>query len=74
MTIETLQRSKEEVFTVQEVSKGLKVSENFVRGNCKNGNIEHYRMGSEFRVTRQGLIKFLKRQQGASNGDQAQAV
>lgn len=53
--------TQEEVFTIEEVAKILKVSEETVRRLISNGELEARRVGRQYRITREAINKFLGR-------------
>lgn len=52
----------EEVYTVEEVAKLLKVSVKTVRTLIKEGKIESFRVGVQRRITREALERFKQTQ------------
>jgi len=48
-------------YTIEEVAKMLKVSEATVRRLIRNGQLEAVPVGSQYRISQEGLDKFLSR-------------
>ena len=48
-------------YTIEEVAKMLKVSEATVRRLIRNGQLEAIPVGSQYRISQEGLDKFLSR-------------
>jgi putative molybdopterin biosynthesis protein len=53
--------AEEQVYTVEEIAKILKVSVETVRRLIARGSIEARRVGSQYRITKQALDKYLGR-------------
>jgi len=53
--------TNEEVYTVEETAKILKVSPDTVRKLINNGELEARRVGRQLRVTREAIDRFLGR-------------
>lgn len=53
--------TQEEVYTIEEVAKILKVSEETVRRLIASGELDARRVGRQYRITRAALDKFLGR-------------
>ena len=55
------QDQQDVVYTIQEVARILKVSEQVVRQLVTSGELESKRVGRQYRVTRESLDKYLGR-------------
>jgi putative molybdopterin biosynthesis protein len=53
--------TQEEVYTIEEVAKILKVSEETVRRLIASGDLDARRVGRQYRITRESINKFLGR-------------
>lgn len=51
--------AKDEVYTIAETAKLLKVSEETVRRLIANGDLEARRVGRQYRITRETIDKYL---------------
>jgi excisionase family DNA binding protein len=49
-------------FTVEEIAKSLKISEQTVRNLIKRGALKAIRVGGQFRVTKEELDRYLQKQ------------
>jgi excisionase family DNA binding protein len=53
--------TKEEVYTIAEAAKILKVSEETIRRLIASGELQARRVGRQYRITREALDQFLGR-------------
>jgi excisionase family DNA binding protein len=51
---------QEVVYTIAEVARILKVSEQLVRGLIERGELKYKRIGRQYRITREMLDEYLK--------------
>lgn len=53
------ERQEDVVYTIQEIAKLLKVSDQVVRDLVKNGELRSKRVGRQYRITREMLDEYL---------------
>ena len=61
MTEDAMRESTPEIYTINELMEILKVTRRTLQEYIKKGKIKAFKMGNEWRVTRESLLDFIDR-------------